>query len=141
MVILYFLKKLFIYFFIGCAGSSLLRELSSTCREPVSHGYCVVTLSRLSRCGGFSCWGIWALGCPYPPALVVAHGLLDSRAQAQWLWCANLVAPWHVGSSQTMDQTQVLKILCGQIRLIAFFARNKLIISLGTIILKIEKTF
>ena len=27
------------------------------------------------------------------------------------------------------------------VRLIAFFARNKLIISLGTIILKIEKTF
>ena len=32
---------------------------------------------------------------------------LDSRAQAQWLWCMGLVAPWHVGPSWITDQTSV----------------------------------
>ena len=33
--------------------------------------------------------------------------LPGSRAQAQQLWCTGLVAPPHVGSSQTRDQTLV----------------------------------
>ena len=33
--------------------------------------------------------------------------LADSRAQAQQLWHMGLVAPWHVGSSQTKDRTCV----------------------------------
>ena len=50
---------------------------------------CSLLLSRCgawaSHCGGFSCWG----------------------AQAQQLWCVGSVALWHVGSSQTRDQTDV----------------------------------
>ena len=48
-------------------------------------------------------------------ASLVEHGLqglwasklrfLGSRAQVQQLWHTGLVAPWHVGSSQTRDQT------------------------------------
>ena len=30
-----------------------------------------------------------------------------STAQAQYLWYMGLVAPWHLGSSQTRDQTHV----------------------------------
>ena len=33
--------------------------------------------------------------------------LVGSRAQAQQLWFMGLVAPWHVGSSQTRAQTRV----------------------------------
>ena len=33
--------------------------------------------------------------------------LLDSRAQAQYWWCMNLVTPQHTGSSWTKDQTCV----------------------------------
>ena len=34
-------------------------------------------------------------------------GLVGSRAQAQQLWHTGLVAPQHVGSSQTRDRTRV----------------------------------
>ena len=39
------------YFFFGCAGSSLLHGLFSSCREWGLLSSCV----RASRCGGFSC--------------------------------------------------------------------------------------
>ena len=42
-------------------------------------------------------WGTWASVAAVPGA----------RAQAQWLWCPGLVAPWLVGSSQIRDQTHV----------------------------------
>ena len=50
-----------------------------------------------SRCAGFSSCGsraqlLWLAG---------------SRAQAQQLWCMGLVAPRHMGSSQTRAQTRV----------------------------------
>ena len=38
-------------------------------------------------------------------SVVVVHGL--QGAQAQQLWRMGLVAPWHVGSSQSRDQTHV----------------------------------
>ena len=44
-------KKHIIYVFIfGCAGSSLLHGLSSSCGERASH------------CSGFSCCRVWAVG-------------------------------------------------------------------------------
>ena len=46
--------------------------------------------AQASRFGGFSCCGARAQG----------SGL-------QWLWQRGLVAPWHVGSSWTRDQTCV----------------------------------
>ena len=36
--------------------------------------------------------------------------LTDSRALGQYLWCTGLVAQWHMGSSQTRDQTHVPSI-------------------------------
>ena len=59
---------------------------------------------------GFSCLGAQAPGregfcsCSTWPQKLQ---LLVSRAQAQWLWHTDLVAPRHVGSSQTRDQTHV----------------------------------
>ena len=46
--------------------------------------------ARASHCGGFSCCGVRALG-----------------AWAQELWRTDLVAPQHVGPSQTKDRTRV----------------------------------
>ena len=46
--------------------------------------------ARAPHCGDFSRCGARAL----------AHALL-------WLWCTDLVAPWHVGSSVTRDQMHV----------------------------------
>ena len=66
-------------------------------------------------CTGFSlqwpllCWA-QALGCvSFNNCSVWAWRLRlpDSRAQAQWLWCIGLVAPWHVEFSQTRDRTCV----------------------------------
>ena len=37
-------------------------------------------------------------------------GAQDPDAQAQHLWLTGLVAPWHVGSSQTRARTRVLCI-------------------------------
>ena len=49
----------FIYSFIfGCAGSSLLLRLFSSCGE---WSYSLVVLHR-PLCAGFSCYGAWALG-------------------------------------------------------------------------------
>ena len=50
-----------------------------------------------SRGCGFSSQGMWAQYLQ----------LMGSRAQAQKLWCLGLVVLWHVGSSQTRDQTHV----------------------------------
>ena len=46
--------------------------------------------ARAPHCGDFSRCGAQAL----------AHALL-------WLWCTDLVVPWHVGSSVTRDQMHV----------------------------------
>ena len=66
--------------------------------------------AQASHCGGFSCCRARALGAW--ASVVVARGfqqlwLAGSRAQAQQLWRKGLVAPRHVGSSQTRDRTRV----------------------------------
>ena len=94
-VILYF--YLFIYY--GCSGSSLLKELFSSC----------------SKWGLFSTCGAWALHCggfSWCRARALGHvgsevAVCSSRAQAQWLWYMDLVALQCVGSSQTRDQTHI----------------------------------
>ena len=76
---------------------------------------------------GLHCW-MWALPSWGKQGLlfVVMHGLLTAVASlvaeytgsrllgfsscsiwTQWLWCMGLATPWHVGSSQTRDQTSV----------------------------------
>ena len=73
-------------FLFGCAGSSLLWELFSSCNEPGA--------TLWLRCIGFSLrWLLsWHTG---------------SRAQAQQSWSIGLVAPQHVGSSQIKNWTLV----------------------------------
>ena len=74
--------------------------------------------ARASHCGGFSCCRARPLGVR--ASVVAACGLsrcgtraLESAsfsncsAWAQQLWCTALVAPQHVGSSWTRDQTRV----------------------------------
>ena len=96
----FFFNFYFIYLFFGCVGSSLLhRDFLQLWRA----GAALHCGAWASHCGGFS--------------LVAEHGLqayglqqlwlVGSSAQAQWLWYTGLVAPWHVRSSQTRDQTHV----------------------------------
>ena len=63
-----------------------------------------------SHCSGFSCCRARALGAW--ASVVVACGLQQlwltgCRAQPQWFWRMGLVAPRHVGSSQTRARTHV----------------------------------
>ena len=84
-----FFKNKFIYLFIYfwlCWVSVAARGLSLV----VASGATLRCGARASHCGGFSCCGARALG-----------------VQAQKLWHTGLVAPWHVGSSQTRARTCV----------------------------------
>ena len=79
----------------GCAGCCSLHRLSLVAVSGALSVCCVgFSLQWLSCCGA------WALGTG-------AQQFLDSRAQAQQLWHTGLVAPWHVESPQTRDQTCV----------------------------------
>ena len=84
-----FLKKLlFIYLFIfGCVGSSFLREGFLQLQQAGATLHCG---ARASHYHGLSCCGAQA-----------------PDAQAQQLWLTGLVAPRHVGSSQTRARTRV----------------------------------
>ena len=89
-----FFFKLFIYLFIlfiyGCVGSSFLGEGSLQLWQVGAtphHG------ARASHHRGLSCCGAQA-----------------PDAQAQQLWHTGLVAPRHVGSSQTRARTHVSSI-------------------------------
>ena len=83
-----FFLILFIYLFIfGCVGSSFL------CEGFLQLWRVGATLhrgARASHCRGLSCCRAQA-----------------PDTQAQQLWLTGLVAPWHVGSSQTRPRTRV----------------------------------
>ena len=87
----FFLKEryLFIYLFIylGCVGSSFLCE-----------GFL-----QLQRAGASLHRGAWASHCRG----LSCCGAQAPDAQAQQLWLTGLVAPRHVGSSQTRTRTRV----------------------------------
>ena len=100
-----FLNFIFCFIFV-CVGSSLLHTGFSL--VAASGGY-----SSL-RCAGFSCGGfsLWSMGSRHAGfdscgTRVQQLWLAVSRAQAQQLWRTGLVAPQHVGSSQTRAQTRV----------------------------------
>ena len=79
---------LFIYLFIfGCVGSSFLCKGFLQLRQA---GATLHRGARASHCRGLSCCGAQA-----------------PDAQAQQLWLEGLVAPRHVGSSQTRARTRV----------------------------------
>ena len=94
----YFLINIYLFIF-GCVVSSLLHTGSAQLRRAGATLRCG---TRASHCGGFSCRGSRALGMRAQQLW-----LMGSRAQAQQLWHTDLVAPWHVGSSQTRDRTWV----------------------------------
>ena len=107
-----FLINLFFnfYFIFGCVGSSLLHAGFLQLQGAGATLRCSV---RASHCGGFSCCGARPLDTQ--ASVVVACGLQqlwlsDSRARAQQLWRTGLVAPQHVGSSQTRARNCVLCI-------------------------------
>ena len=54
--------------------------------------------SAWARCSGFSCHRAWALG---------TGDFSSCSMWAQQLQCTELVAPWHLRSSQTRDWTHV----------------------------------
>ena len=99
------LFSLFIYFwlywvFVAARGLSLVAT-----RGGYSSLRCVG-----SHCSGFSCCRAWAVGhSDFSSCGTQTQQLwvVGSRVQAQQLWQMGLVAPWHVGSSQTRDQTNV----------------------------------
>ena len=95
--------NLFIYLFIfGCGGSSLLCvDFAQLWRA----GATLCCSARASCCSGFSCCGARALGVR--ASVVVAQGLNSCGTRAQQLWRTGLVAPRHVGSSQTRARTRV----------------------------------
>ena len=71
-----------------------------------------------SQCSGLSHCRAWALGrLGVPDCNMQAQQLWlpGSRAQAQQMWPIGLVAPRHMGSSPTRDQTCVSCIIGGQI--------------------------
>ena len=85
-----------ILFIFGCAGSSLLRGLFSSCGEEGLLSSCGV---RASRCSGFSCEAT-RQGSRRAGAVVVARGV-------------GLAAPRHVGSSQTRKDANPSPALAG----------------------------
>ena len=102
------------FFFLGCVGSSSLCGLSLVA---ASGGYsslwCVGFSLPCLLCCGTQALGTWAsvvtargLGSCGMWALERA-GFSSCGTQAQQLWCTGLVAPRHVGSSQTRDRTHV----------------------------------
>ena len=78
-------------------------------------GLCLLRLSLAAAHRGYSSWGVRAphcssfswCGAQAPGTQAQQLQLPSSRAQAQSLWHKGLIAPKHVGSSQTRDQTRV----------------------------------
>ena len=90
--------NLFIYV---CAGFLLLHRLFSSCDEQG-------LLCRCSTQASFSLW--WLLLLQSTDSRLhrlQQFWLPGSRAQAQQLWCADLAAHQHMGSSQIRDQIHV----------------------------------
>ena len=83
----YLFIYLFIYLFYGCVGSSFLCEGFLQLRRAGATLHCG---ARASHYRGLSCCGAQA-----------------PDAQSQQLWLTGLVAPRHVGSSQTRARTRV----------------------------------
>ena len=81
LLFIYYLFIIYLLFIFGCVGSSFLCEGFLQLRRA---GATLHRDARASHCCGLSCCGAQA-----------------PDAQAQQLWLTGLVAPRHVGSSQT----------------------------------------
>ena len=93
----YFFKLYLLIF--GHAGSWLPHRLFSSCGDQGLLSSCNV---QPSHCGGLSCLRAQALRH-------AGFSSCGSQApeQSRQLWCIDLVAPGHVGSSRIRDQTRV----------------------------------
>ena len=107
-------------FCFGCVGSSLLcmgfslvvasGGYSSLRCVGFSLQWLLLLQSMGSRRTGFSSCGAWAQQLWLVGSREHRHQqlcLAGSRVQAQYVWRMGLVAPRHVGSSQTRAQTRV----------------------------------
>ena len=96
---------LFVYFIFGCAGSSLLCELFSSCSKwgLLSSG------SVQAYCCDFSCeaQALGHVGCRSFSTWAQQLWLPGSKTQARQLWFMSLVALQHEESSQSRDWTYV----------------------------------
>ena len=102
----FFFLNSFVYFH-GCTGSLQLcmgflqlwqaeAALQLLCGG-LSFLWFLLLQSTGSRLMGFSSHSVWAQQL----------WLQGSRVLTQQLWCSGLAGPWHVGSSQTRNQTCV----------------------------------
>ena len=100
----------FYFFIFGCAGSSLLLRLFSDCIEWRLVSNCS---AQASHCSGFSCCRAQAPGhtsfssCGTRAQSLQLRGSRTTGSTVS-LQFTGLVTPWHVGSSQTWDQTPCL---------------------------------
>ena len=103
-LLLMLFKCLYIYLFMfGCVGSSLLL---TGFLQLWRAGATLSCVERASPCGGFSCCGR-RTGFSSCGTWAQQLWLVGSKAQAHQLWLTGLVAPRHVGSSQTRGGTRV----------------------------------
>ena len=82
MVLFTYLRNQKVFFFSPALELGCCRQAFSSCSE---QGLLSSCSAQASPCSGFSCCRVWA----------------------QYSWRLSLVAPWHVGSSWTRDQTCV----------------------------------
>ena len=73
----YFFKKFIYFLFLGCVGSLLLHAGFLWLRRA---GATLCCGARASHCGGFSCWGAWALGAR--ASIIVARRLSSCGSRA-----------------------------------------------------------
>ena len=95
------------YFFLAALGLRCCARAFSSCSERgllfiVVHGLLIVVASLVAE-HGLQARGLQQLWLAGFQQL----WLTGFRAQAQQLWCTDLVAPWHGGSSPTRARTRV----------------------------------
>ena len=102
VVSVHILKSLFFkcLFIFGCAGSSVLLRLFSSCRE---QGLLSSFSAWPSHCGGFILLQSAGSGVHRLPWFQ----LTGSSAQAWQWWCISSVALWQLGSPWIRDRTCV----------------------------------
>ena len=94
----FFFNLFYLFIFLGCVGSSLLRAGFLQLRQAGATLHCG---ARASHCGGFSCCGAQALGTR--ASVVVARGLsscgsqaLEHRVSSCGAWAQLLRGKWDL---------------------------------------------
>ena len=103
----YFYKFIYLYIYFW-----LYQVFVAVCRLSLvaaSRGYSLLWCTDFSLQWLLLLWSMGSRRMGFSSCGMQAQQLwlTGSRAQVQQLWCMGLVAPRHVGSSQTRDQTHV----------------------------------